>query len=243
MADATYELYYWPMIQGRGEFIRLLLEDADQKYVDVARLPEEQGGGMRALRRALAEAPLAFAPPVLKYDGGWLSQTLEISALLAERHGRMPAGRDGEALARHLAATLYDFTVEIHNIHHPLGPSLYYEDQKAEARRAAEAFFEHRLPKFLDYFERCIAKDAGSSPWLVGDDLSYPDLWLFQTIEGLEYAFPKTMEKRRPQYPGIGGALGAMRSRTRLASYLASERRIPFNEHGVFRHYPELDIG
>lgn len=243
MADAPYELYYWPTIQGRGEFIRLLLEDADQDYVDVARLPEQEGGGMAGLRRALSQAPLAFAVPILKDGELWLSQTVEICAYLASRHGRMPTALDGEASARHLTATLHDFVLEIHNVHHPVGSSLYYEDQKAEALRAAAAFFEHRLPKFLGFFERCLRDNAASPTWLLGAELSYPDLWLFQTLEGLAYAFPETMASRAPDYPNLVHAREAVRQRPRLARYLGSERRIAFNEHGLFRHYPELDLG
>ncbi|HMJ13827.1 MAG TPA: glutathione S-transferase [Polyangiaceae bacterium] len=242
MTEDRYELYYWPMIQGRGEFVRLVLEDADQAYVDVARLPENEGGGMPALRRALSEAPLAFAPPILKYDGTWISQTTNICAFLAARHGRMPAGEGAERLASHLAATVYDFATEIHNVHHPLGSSLYYEDQKAEALRAAAAFLGHRLAKFLGFFERCIEQNAAAEPWLLGNALSYPDLWLFQIVEGLCYAFPKAMAARLPTHAKIARAREAVRTRPRLAAYLASERRIAFNEHGLFRHYPELDV-
>lgn len=241
MTHPTYQLYYWPMIQGRGEFVRLLLEDTDQPYVDVARLPEAQGGGVEALKRMLAEAPLAFAPPLLKVDSLVISQTLPICSFLAKRHARIPHGAEAEHAATHLAATLHDLVVETHNVHHPLGSGLYYEEQQAEARRAATAFFEHRLPKFLGFFERCLERSQGS--WLLGGELSYPDLWLFQTVEGLRYAFPRTMRKRGDGYPEIAALCNAVRSRPRLASYLHSERRIPFNEHGLFRHYPELDIG
>lgn len=243
MSDPPYELYYWPIVQGRGEFVRLVLEDADQPYVDVARLPEAEGGGIAALRRALDEIPLAFAPPILKHNGTAISQTTGICAFLAKRHGRVPPGENAEQQANHLAFTVYDFVVEIHNVHHPLGSSLYYEDQKAEAHRAAVGFFEHRLPKFLGFFERCIEQNKAAGPWLLGNSLSYPDLWLFQAVEGLSYAFPKTMAARFGTYPNIARARDAVRSRQRLAAYLESERRIPFNEHGVFRHYPELDLG
>jgi glutathione S-transferase len=242
MEDARYELYYWPMIPGRGELIRLLLEDTDQPYVDVARLPEAEGGGMAALRRVLDQAPQAFAPPILKHGERFVAQTMEICAYLARRHGRMPAGEQGELQARNLVGTLYDLMVEAHNVHHPLGPMLYYEDQKPEALRAAAAFLEHRLPKFLGFFERCLEHGGAAEPWLLGSQLSYPDLWLFQVVEGLGYAFPKTMAARLPGYPAIARARDAVRVRPRLARYLGSERRIPFNEHGIFRHYPELDL-
>ncbi|HEU5074757.1 MAG TPA: glutathione S-transferase [Polyangiaceae bacterium] len=243
MPDSAYELYYWPTIQGRGEFVRLVLEDADQPYVDVARLPEADGGGSASLKRVLAESPVGFAPPMLKHGSLSICQTLQISSYLARRHGRMPSGPSGEYDAQHLAGTLYDFTVEIHNVHHPVSSALYYEDQKAEAVRAAAAFFEHRLPKFLGFFERCIEKNAQQSPWLLGAELSYVDLWLFQVVSGLKYAFPRSMEQCLNRTPNIAVAHAAVAARPRLAAYLRSERRIPFNEQGLFRHYPELDIG
>ena len=48
-----YELYYWPGIQGRGQFVRLALEYAGAKYVDIALVPEEKGGGVPALEKWL----------------------------------------------------------------------------------------------------------------------------------------------------------------------------------------------
>lgn len=243
MRDSAYELYYWPTIQGRGEFVRLLLEDADQPYVDVARLPESEGGGVAALKRVLGESPVGFAPPLLKYGSLSICQTLQICSFLAKRHGRMPGGPSGEYDAQHLAATLYDFTVEIHNVHHPVSPALYYEDQKLEAQRAAAAFFEHRLAKFLGFFEHCIERNGHRDPWLLGSELCYADLWLFQVVSGLNYAFPVSMGKRLRGTPKVRAALAAVAARPRLASYLASARRIAFNEQGLFRHYPELDVG
>lgn len=243
MGDSTYELYYWPSIQGRGEFVRLLLEDTDQPYIDVARLPEAEGGGAAALKQALAESPVGFAPPLLKHGSLSICQTLQICSFLAKRHGRVPPGVSGEYDAQHLAATLYDFTVEVHNVHHPVSAGLYYEDQKAEALRAAEAFFEHRLPKFLGFFERCIEQNGRRNPWLLGSELSYADLWLFQVVAGLNYAFPVSMGKRLGSTPKVAAAHEAVAARPRLAQYLSSARRIPFNENGLFRHYPELDIG
>jgi glutathione S-transferase len=242
-ADTRYRLYYWPTIQGRGELIRLLLEDADLLYVDVGRLSEADGGGMPALREVLAKAPHAYAMPILQDGSRFVFQSEEICAYLAKRHERMPAGEEGEQLARHLVATLHDLMVEAHNVHHPIGASLYYEDQKPEALRAAGAFLQHRLSKFLGFFERCIEQNGSSEPWLLGRELCYADLWLFQALEGLVYAFPKSMAARWPKHPQLARVRDAVRARPRLARYLDSERRIPFNQHGIFRHYPELDLG
>lgn len=243
MNDTQYRLYYWPMIQGRGEFVRLVLEATDQSYLDVARLPESEGGGVAELQKAVASAPLGFAPPILRIGEHTICQTLQICSVLAERHGCTPQAEAGRHAANHLAGTLYDFVTEIHSVHHPLGASLYYEEQRAESLRAAKAFFEHRLPKFFGFFERCLERPSASSPWLLGTELSYPDLWLFQIVEGLTYAFPSTMAKRLSNYPKLAAAHDAVAEQPRLASYMRSERRIPFNEHGLFRHYPELDVG
>lgn len=231
------------MIQGRGEFIRLLLEDLDLSYMDVARLPESEGGGVPALQRRMTETPLAFAPPLLESGTSTISQTFQICSFLAKRHGRLPRGEQSEARAHHLALTVYDFVVEAHNVHHPLGPMLYYEDQRAEAKRAARAFIDHRIPKFLGFFEGCITANAATAPWLLGPELCYADLWLFQALEGLHYSFPQTFSRCMQGYPLLTTLRDSVRRRPRLASYLESERRIPFNEQGLFRHYPELDLG
>jgi glutathione S-transferase len=236
-----YQLYYWPMIQGRGEFVRLLLEDTDQPYRDVARMDPAQGGGIPAMKRLLTDMDYGFAPPVLKAGDLLLSQTILICQFLARLHDRMPAGEQEQWRAGHLALTAYDFAVETHNVHHPLGPSLYYEQQRDEAQRAASAFLEHRLPKFLGFYDSCLQSNAERGPWLIGSQLSYPDLWLFQILEGLCFSFPNAMRRCLRVYPRLGEFRDAVRLRPRLGAYLSSERRIPFNELGLFRHYPELD--
>ncbi len=221
----------------------MLLEDSDLPYVDVARLAESAGGGVPALQRCMAEAPLAFAPPLLQYGDLTISQTFQICSFLAKRHAKMPKGEQAEAQAHHLALTVYDFVVEAHDVHHPLGPMLYYEDQRAEAKRAARAFIDHRIPKYLGFFEGSIAANAAMAPWLLGPELCYADLWLFQALEGLHYAFPQTFARCVQRYPRLAALRDSVRRRPRLAKYLESERRIPFSEQGLFRHYPELDLG
>ena len=42
---------------------------------------------------------------------------------------------------------------QAHNVHHPVSTNLYYEDQKAEALRAAEQFRASRLPKYMQHFQ------------------------------------------------------------------------------------------
>ena len=244
MADAVYRLYYWPGIQGRGEFVRLVLEDAGAPYVDVARLPDDKDGGMRALFEFLERHDFGtptFAPPILQYGDLYISQTATICAYLGERHGLAPHG-EMRWQAQHLQLTLADFVVEIHDTHHPIAGSLYYDDQKEEAQRRTAVFREERLPRFLGYFERVLTlNEAADGRWLVGADCSHADLSLFQVVTGLEYAFPSALGALRNGHPNVFGLHDRVRKRPNIAAYLASERRIPLNEYGIFRRYPELD--
>jgi len=238
----AYLLYYWPTIQGRGEFVRLALEEAGAEYVDVARGDGRPDFG--AVTDVLDDEALAhppFAPPVLRDGDLVIAQTANILARLGERLALAPAGDAGRCWAQQLQLTLADWVDEIHDTHHPLGAELYYEDQKPEAARRAQVFRTHRLTKFLGYFERVLARNPAGDTWLIGDELTYPDLSLFQVIEGLRYAFPHAMQRVEPDHPRVIALHGRVRERPRIALYLASERRIPFNEDGLFRQYPELD--
>jgi len=245
MVDAEYRLYYWPEIQGRGEFVRLVLEDVDAPYVDVARLRDDEGGGVRTLMEVLERNDIGtptYAPPILQHGDLYLSQTATICAYLGERHGLAPDG-DARWQAQHLQLTLADFLAEIHDTHHPIAGSLYYEDQKTEAQRRTAVFRKERLPKFLGYFERVLTLNAAADGrWLIGADCSHADLSLFQVVAGLEYAFPNAFGALRDGHPNVFALHDRVRKRPNVAAYLASERRIPFNEHGIFRHYPELDV-
>jgi glutathione S-transferase len=239
-----YELYYWPSIQGRGEFVRLALEEAGADYVDVAREPERKGGGTRAMLRLLDGAGVArppFAPPFLKAGKLVIGQTANILFYLGPRHGLAPAGEPGRLWAHQLQLTLADLVQEIHDTHHPISGNLYYEDQKAEARRRAADFLKSRAPKFLGYFERVLERNPTGRGRLVGARLSYPDLSLFQVVAGLRYAFPRAMARLGRRHPRVAALHDAVAARPRIAAYLASPRRIPFSEEGIFRHYAELD--
>lgn len=232
-----YQLYYWPTIQGRGEFVRLVLEDAGADYVDVARRPVGEGGGVRALVKLLADGGDVppFAPPFLRADGLLLAQTANICQFLGQRHALVPEGTGVHA--NQLQLTISDVVSEVHDTHHPISTNLYYADQRDAAALRSADFLAERLPKFLRYFERILARSAG--PFLFGSQVSYADLSLFQLIEGLHYAFPNGMARNRA--PGLTTLVAAVRARPRIAAYLASDRRIPFNEDGIFRRYPELD--
>jgi glutathione S-transferase len=238
-----YELFYWPDIQGRGEFVRLALEEAAAPYVDVARLPRSKGGGEGAILRVLDGAlgpRLPFAAPILRAGKILVAQTAAILQFLAPRHGLVPRDAPSQLWAHQLQLTVADFLVEVHDTHHPVAAGLYYEDQRKEARRRTEHFLRHRLPLFLDYFERVLVKNGGRHP--VSGRFSYVDLSLFQILEGLDYAFPRAFRAVRRRIPRLQALREAVRNRPRIAAYLGSPRRIPFNTWGIFRHYPELDL-
>jgi glutathione S-transferase len=244
MAD-VYELIYWPGIQGRGEFVRLALEEAGAKYMEVGRQSEKEGGGIPAIERYLGgkgPGTAPFAPPILKHGDLVLWQTANILHWLAPRLGLVPEDEASRLTAHGLQLTLMDFAAESHDVHHPIHVGLYYEDQKPEAKRRAGHHIAERMPKFLGYFERVLAHNGGE-PHAVGSGFSYVDLSLFQLMAGLTYAFPNSLEKLRPTIPLLTRLHQAVAARPRIAEYLASPRRLAFNKHGLFRHYPELDEG
>lgn len=239
-----YQLYYWPHIPGRGEFIRLALEAAGAEYDDVGRLPEDQGGGRAAVARLLNEAPggrLPFAPPILQAGDLCISQTANILQYLGPRLGLVPQDEASRLWAHQLQLTMADWLVEIHDTHHPIAKSLYYEEQKPEAQRRAANFLELRLPKYLGYFERLLTASTAAEPRLVGSQWSYPDLSLFHMVQGLRYAFPRAMLRLAPTYPRVLALSEQVAALPRIAAYLVSPRRMAFNDKGIFRHYAELD--
>ena len=238
-----YELYYWPSIQGRGEFIRLPLEEAAAEYVDVAR-SSRRGMGMPALMRLLennATPHPPLAPPFLKAGELLIGQTANILLYLGPRLGLAPRSESGRLWAHQLQLTIADLLTEVHDTHHPIAGSLYYRDQKPEARRRAADFTRRRLPKYLDYFEQLLERKPRRGGYMVGSRLSYVDLSIFQLIAGLRYAFPSSMARLESRYPGLIALHGRVSTRPRIATYVASARRVPFSKEGIFRHYPELD--
>ncbi len=240
-----YELYYWPNIPGRGEYVRLALEAAGVKYRDVGRkkgfaaIAEVSGAFGEA--GASKHAVLPFAPPVLKAGDLVIFQTAAICAWIGERHGLVPRKKQSRQFALGLALTIEDFVREVHDTHHPIAAYQYYEDQKKEAKRRAKDFRENRLGTFLTYFETVIARNAKSDVWLIGAKPSYCDLSLFQTVRGLTYAFPKAMARVSKDSPHVLANAEAVAQIPRIKTYLKSKRRLPFNQEGIFRHYPELD--
>jgi glutathione S-transferase len=239
----VYELYYWPSIQGRGEFVRLTLEQVGAGYRDVAREPGKRGGVVALMRfltgRQVRRPP--FAPPFLKAGRLVIGQTANILQYLGQHHGLAPKNESGRLWTHELQLTIADLLGEIHDTHHPVAPSLYYAQQKKEARRRAEDFLRNRAPKYLSYFERTIARHARGKGYLDGATLTYADLSMFQIMAGLSYAFPRAMAKSARQYRRLVALHARVQELPRIAAYLASPRRIPFNNDGIFRYYPELD--
>ena len=239
-----YELYYWPGIQGRGEFIRLAFEEAGVQYIDVALKPDKDGGGVAAMEKFIDGpdvARLPFACPFLKAGRQLIGQTANILLFLGPRLSLAPKAAAGRLWTHQLQLTLMDFVNEIHDCHHPIAAVLYYEDQKPAARRRAADFVSARWPKFFDYFERVLERNPGGDEWMVGGALTYVDLSIAQLVAGLRYAFPKASAKALQSHPRLEVLHDRVFARPRIKAYIESPRRIAFNNDDLFRRYPELD--
>ena len=237
-----YELYYWPHIQGRGEYVRLALEEGEADYVDVARLPESEGGGRPAVARMLQDASNThspFAPPLLKAGKLIVSHTANVLQYLGPQLDLVPKAEAQRLWAHGLQLTITDFVREAHDVHHPIANSLYYEDQKPESLRRSGHFKTERLTKFLNYFDTVLARSGGK--YMLGKSLSYVDLSMFQVMASLNYAFPRAMEGMQAKIPHLMALHELVAARPRIAKYIASPARLPFSAHDLMRHYPELD--
>jgi len=237
-----YELCYWPHIQGRGEYVRLTLEEGEADYVDVARLPEAEGGGRPAVARLLQDAANThppYAPPLLKAGKQMISHTANILRFLGPRLNLVPKAAAMQTYAHGVQLTMTDFVREAHDVHHPIANSLYYEDQKTEALRRSGHFRNERLTKFLSYFETVIAR--GSGKYMLGKSLSYVDLSMFQVMASLNYAFPKAMAGLADKTVRLRTLHDLVAARPRIARYVASSARLAFSTHDLMRDYPELD--
>ena len=241
MAEPS-RLYYWPMIPGRGEFVRMILEDVGADYEDVARLPEP-AGGTRALIPFMyghGEGWPVFAPPILEVDGELIAQTPAIAAFLGDRHGLVPDEPIHRAHAQQMMLTIADVVAEVHDTHHPISVQLTYEQQLEPARERAAAFTGNRLAKWLGYFEAVLGRERGT--YLIGDAHSYPDLALCVLLDGIEYAFPRAFAREMEGRDYLAGLRVRIHERPRVAAYLSRPRHLAFNEKGIFRHYDELDL-
>lgn len=239
-----YELIYWPGIQGRGEFVRLALEEGGADYTDTALVPDSEGGGIPLVMATLSDADNArppLAPPILKAGRRMIAQSANILLYLGGRLDLAPRDEAGKLWTHQLQLTIADFADEIHDAHHPISSALYYEQQKGAAKRRTKHLLDERVPKFLSYFEEVVQRNSERGGWLVGSKLSYVDLSIAQIIAGLKYAFPKRIRRAMRNYPYIESIHDRVFARRRIKAYLASGRRISFNEYGLFRHYGELD--
>ena len=233
----AYELYYWPTIQGRGEFVRLALEAAGADYVDVSR--QDNGKAMMTLMETAATP--SFAPPFLRLGDRTVGQVAAILAWLGPQLGLSPNGDSDRAWLNQIQLTFADLVAEAHDTHHPVDLMAYYDEQKSEAARRSKAFREQRIGKFLRWTEQVLIANPSGPDWLVSHNLTYADLSLFQVVEGLRYAFPKATEAVLNTTPHIVAVRDRVAALPRVSTYLKSDRRIPFNEDGIFRRYPELD--
>jgi glutathione S-transferase len=239
-----YELYYWDGLQGRGEFVRLALEDAGADYIDVARGAKKDGLGTDAMMKLMnskTEPHIPFAPPFLKDGELIVPHVANILMYLGPKLKLAPKDEGLRYVAHGLQLTIADVVAEVHDTHHPLATDLYYEDQKDAAKVRSKNFIEQRIPKFFGYFERVLKQNPDGDTQMVGKSATYVDLSMFQLVDGLHYAFPRAMRKFGQHYPRVAALHDAVLERPNIAAYVDSERRIPFNESGIFRHYPELD--
>ncbi|MGH8288077.1 MAG: glutathione S-transferase [Steroidobacteraceae bacterium] len=239
-----YELYYWPSLQGRGEFVRLALEEAAAPYTDIALVPEAKGGGVRAVQRLLHDSALEhapFAPPFLRAGRELIGQTANILLFLGDRLGLAPRSAAGKRWTHQLQLTIADFVAEVHDTHHPVGGGLYYKEQRREAKRRSKEFRESRMPKYLGYFERVMTSSRRGGTWMVGARISYVDLSMAQVIAGLRYAFPLASRRVLRTCPRLRALHDEVFGRPCIERYVASARRLAFTNDGIFRRYPELD--
>src|SRR5256885_13013615 len=232
-----YELYYWPTVQGRGEFIRLALEEAGADYIDVAR--KRGDGAIAKLIERKGEKHPPFAPPILKAGKLVIAQTANILLYLGPRLGLAPKDEAGRLWAHQLQLTITDLVVEIHDTHHPVTSWLYFEEQIPSAKRRTKDFWRYRVPKFLGYFEKILEKSGGASPFR--RRMPHGGLNLVQIIEGPGFGFPKRIKRLGNEIPRVIALRDRVAKRPRIAAYLASKRRIPFSQWGIWRYYKQLD--
>jgi glutathione S-transferase len=233
----VYELWYWDGIPGRGEFVRLALEGAGIPYVERARGPEvDENALVDDMARDRPHPP--FAPPYLVAGQLTIAQTANILLFLGEKHGLAPTDTAGKLWVNQLQLTIADMVAEVHDVHHPIDSSMYYEDQQPEAKRKAYSFRRNRIPKYLGYFERVL---EAQGDWLAGgSDWTYADLSLFILVDGLKFAFPKRMAHVGKNMPRVMALHRKVEELDALQDYFKSDRRLPYGD-GIFRHYPELD--
>ena len=107
-----YQLYYWPHIQGRGEVIRLALEEAGVDYTDVAREQNSEEESRNVILNVLQDKTLSrvpFAPPFLVDGGIMIAQAANILLYLSDKIGLAPLDEPGRIFAHQIQLTVTDF--------------------------------------------------------------------------------------------------------------------------------------
>jgi len=191
---------------------------------------------MMRIMESTSEPHIPFAPPFLKDGDLIIPHVANILFYLGPKLGLAPQDEAQRCILNGLQLTVTDFVAEVHDTHHPISGGLYYEDQKEAAKARSSAFLSERVPKFMDYFERVLIQNPAGPQHAFGDSLTYMDLSLFQLVEGLHYAFPRATRGFKKRYPALGAVHDTVKRRKNIAAYLSSDRRVPFNEDGIFRH-------
>ena len=249
-AEEVYHLIYWPGIPGRGEHVRLALEQAGAEYTDTAHVED----GIKTVSSQISKEnkgdsinPPPLAPPILKHGEYTISQTPNILLYLGTKLGLAPTTEEDPVGIYHvneLTLTALDgLSNEPHDVHHPIAVAEYYENQKEEAAKKAKDYRENRLPKFFEYFERVLSGDASKGgEYLYGGQLTYADLVLFQTVDGVSFAFPRRVGslKKSGDYDKVFALYDRVKALEKIKAYLESDRSQEYSM-GIYRHYPELD--
>ena len=169
-----------------------------------------------------------------------IAQSAKILLYLGPRLKLAPRDEAGRLWLHQLQLTVTDFVKEIHDTHHPLGGEFYYEDQKPEAKRYAQGFLAERAPKYLGYFETVLTKERRAL--CAGAQVTLCRSFAVPADRGPALRLPQGDEAHRAQACRASSLCAtASPKRPGIKAYLASPRRIAFNESGIFRHYPELD--
>ena len=232
----SYQLFYWPMIPGRGEFVRLFMEAAELEYEDVA---ATQGADALVEDLHSREGLRPFAPPYLVDEDVVIGQTALILLYLSDKEGLGSGDLATDLKLMQLQMDIADCVEEVHATHHPVSAGLYYADQMEAAYDKAQDFRANRIPKYLIHFDNALATNGG--PFMMGDQWTHVDTSLFQLMEGLDFAFPNYMQTMKGSWANLEALQRAVPEIEGIEAYLASERRMDFNEDGIFRHYEELD--
>ncbi|TAQ89053.1 hypothetical protein B7494_g2622 [Chlorociboria aeruginascens] len=246
--SAPYELIYYTGVPGRGEHVRLMLEEAGVPYEDTQFLSFDEARKNVTSWLAGGEHgnPPYFAPPLFKHGDLVISQTPNILLYLGPKLGLAGSRENDLYKINALALTALDLLCnEVHDTHHPIAVMLTWEEQKGESKRRSKYWVQNRLPTVLAYWQRVLEnEERGSGLWLLGDIFTYADLVLFQCLDGTNYSFPKAIKQAREtgKYDKVFKLYEDVKARPNIAQYLASNRRQKEQDWGIYRHYDDNDV-